>query len=173
MWRTPIRLRPLEINIHADRCLAFQVLTAFGASASGEGASSKVLERDGSRTLVEFHTPGRDLLGRRRTYRTIEWVTPREPDLVEFEGVEGPLDMLHDRFTLVAEGGCTRLIYESEFGMKGWLAGCLMGVLVVRPMLKRMMQKHLTEMKNTIEARAKRSRLYPKRPCAEEDHRGD
>ena len=125
----PVHIPLMSVHIHADRRLAFQVITAFGAS-TGDGSSSKVLEREGERLLVEFHTPGRDLLGRRRTYRTVEWVTPREPDVIKFEGVEGPLTMLRDRFDLVEEGGCTRLDYRSEFGLAGWVFGWLVSMFV-------------------------------------------
>ena len=161
----PVHTPQTSVHIHADRRLAFQVLTAFGAGA-GDGSSSRVLKRDGDRLMVEFNTPGRDLLGRRRTYRTVEWVTPREPDVIEFEGVEGPLTMLRDRFDLAEEGGCTRLDYRSEFGLAGWIFGWLISRLVVRRMLHRTMEEHLEEMKETIEARARRSRVFPQKPCS-------
>ena len=161
----PVYIPHMSVHIHADRRLAFQVLTAFGAS-TGDGSSSRVLDQDADRLLVEFHTPGRDLLGRRRTYRTVEWVTPREPDAIEFEGVEGPLTMLRDRFDLADEGGCTRLDYRSEFGLAGWIFGWLFSALVVRRMLARTMREHLDEMKETIEARARRSRVFPQKPCS-------
>ena len=127
----------------------------------------------GDRLLVEFRTPGRNLLGRRRTYRTIEWVTPHEPHAIEFEGVEGPLSMLCDRFDLTDEGGCTRLTYECEFGLKGWVLGWLVSRMFVRRMLRRMMHEHLEEMKETIEARAVRSKAFPRRPCSPMDARGE
>jgi hypothetical protein len=38
-WIIPIRLEPVECHIHADRRLAFQVLTAFGAKQEDGGAS--------------------------------------------------------------------------------------------------------------------------------------
>lgn len=160
----PIHLPSLTTHIHADRRLVFQVLTAFGSSNGGLGKTS-VLQRDGDRMLVEFHTSARDLVGRERTYRTMEWVTPREPDRIDFEGVEGPLDVLRDRFLLEEVGNCTLLIYESQIGIRGWVFGWLIARLVVRPMMKRMMRKHTQEMKETIEARAKRSRLIPLKPC--------
>ncbi|MFQ5860654.1 MAG: hypothetical protein ACE5IG_03780 [Dehalococcoidia bacterium] len=157
----PIRLPPMELHIHADRRLAFQVITAFGASVQESGASSRVLSREGGRLLVEFHTPGHDLLGRKRLYRTVERVVPHEPEQVEFEAIEGPLSLMRDRFVLEDEDGCTCLKYESEFGVKGWVAGWLLGMLYVRPMLRRLMREHLAEMKEVIEARAAKSRVLP------------
>ena len=119
-----IRIPPEEVHIEADRRLAFQVLTAFGASSS-----SRVLAEEGGRLLVEFKTPVKGLFGRRKVYRTVEWVTPREPDLIDFQGVEGPLAILHDRFVLEQDGACTVLRYESEFAVRGWWAGWLLGML--------------------------------------------
>ncbi len=55
LWVIPIRLKPADLHIHADRRLAFQVLTAFGARQEG-GSSSRVLKDHGDRKLVEFHS---------------------------------------------------------------------------------------------------------------------
>ena len=164
----PITVEPQEVHVHADRRLSFQVLTAFGASAQESGASTKVLAEEKGRRLVEFHTPVRGLLGRRKVHRTVEWVALHEPERIDFEGVEGPLPLLRDRFTLEAQGNCTLFRYESTFGVRGWVLGWVLGVLYVRPMMKRFMSRHLEEFKETIEARAKRSRVYPQLPCSEE-----
>ena len=162
----PVTLPPLELHVHADRRLAFQVITAFGASTPGSRASTRIISREEGRLLVEFHTPGRGLLGRPKLHRTVEWVTLHEPHRVEFDTVEGPLSMMHDRFILKGEGGCTLLRYESEFAIGGWLWGWLVGVLYARPALGRLMREHMAEMKETIEARARRSSVYPQQPCA-------
>ncbi len=160
----PIRLPPVAVHIHADRRLAFQVLTAFGARQD-DGGSSTVLRDEGHRKLVEFHsvipTPGDP----RRIYRTVEWVTLHEPDEIRFEGVEGPLDLLHDRFLLENVDGCTRFRYESTIGLSGGVAGWLRGQLMVRPVLRKFMRGHARKLKATIEERAKRSRVYPYREC--------
>ena len=77
-----VRLEPQSIHIRADRRLAFQVLTAFDTPAAAADSATRL--------LVEFHTEGPGLMGGRKVYRTVEWVTPHEPDRIEFEGVEGP-----------------------------------------------------------------------------------
>ena len=173
----PIRMPSVSVHLHADPRLAFQVITAFGSSSLAEGANSpgktRVLRREDGRLLVEFHTAGRNLLGRRKTYRTVEWVTLQEPDRIDFDGVEGPLALLCDRFDLADDRGCTLLAYHSTFGLKAWVAGWLFGILVVRPMLGRMMREHLAELKVTIEARARRSKVSPWPPCGLEDVRVD
>src|SRR5437870_8970796 len=93
----PIRLTPVERHIHADRRLAFQVLTAFGVRQE-DGSSSMVLKAEGDRKLVEFHSVIPTFRhGQKRgqkMYRTVEWVTLLEPEEIRFEGVEGPVDLL-------------------------------------------------------------------------------
>lgn len=159
----PIRLAPVELHVHADRRLAFQVLTAFGARQE-DGSSSTVLKDEGDRKLVEFRSviPTR---GRQKIYRTVEWVTLHEPDEIRFEGVEGPLDLLHDRFLLENVDGCTLFRYESTIGLSGGVAGWLRGQLMVRPVLRKFMREHSRKLKAMIEDRARRSRVYPYRQC--------
>ena len=126
----PIRLTPVERHIHADRRLAFQVLTAFGVRQE-DGSSSMVLKAEGDRKLVEFHSVIPTFRhGQKRgqkMYRTVEWVTLLEPEEIRFEGVEGPVDLLQDRFVLQNLDGCTLFRYESTIGIKGGLAGWLKG----------------------------------------------
>jgi hypothetical protein len=169
----PVRLPPLEVHIHADRRLTFQVITAFGASQGLAGSRSRVLGQDeDGRQLVEFHTPAEGLTGRQKVYRTVERVTLFAPERVEFEGVEGPLTLLHDRFLLQAEGNCTLLRYESQAGIRGWLLGWLIARFYARPRLERLMRAHLEEMKDAVEARARRSKVYPQLSC-DQEHRHD
>lgn len=161
----PVEVPAVECHIHADRRLAFQVLTAFGARQD-DGGSSRVLVDEGARKLVEFHTPipgGRDGA---TWYRTVEWVTLREPEEIAFEGVEGPLALLRDRFVLADEGGCTRFRYESTIGLPGSLVGWMLARRRVRPRLERFMAHHVRRLKATIETRARQSRLYPFRACS-------
>ena len=164
MWVIPIRMDAVEIHIHADRRLAFQVLTAFG-TAQPDGSSSRVLRDEGHRKLVEFHSLMPTSTGGKKVYRTVEWVTLYEPEAIDFQGVEGPLALLRDRFILDDVGGCTQFRYESTFGMKGWIFGWLRGQFYVKPLLCRFMHEHTRQLKATIEGRAKLSRVFPYREC--------
>ncbi len=162
----PIRMESVEIHIHTHRRLAFQVLTAFGATQP-DGGSSRVLREEEGRKLVEFHsliptsTGGR----KRKVYRTVEWVTLHDPAAIDFEGVEGPLALLRDRFVLEDVDGCTRFRYESTFGLRGWIFGWMVGRFYVKPLLGAFMREHTRTLKETIEERAKRSRVFPYREC--------
>jgi hypothetical protein len=160
----PIRLASVELHMHADRRLAFQVLTAFGARQE-DGSSSTVLRDEGNRKLVEFRSLIPTPRDTQKIYRTIEWVILHEPDEIRFEGVEGPLDLLRDCFLLRDVSGCTLFRYESTVGLKGGLAGWLRGQFLVRPVLRRFMREHSLKLKETIEARARQSRIYPYREC--------
>ena len=169
LWPISISLEAQSIHIHADRNLAFQVLTAFGAAGPHGDASSRVLERSDGRLLVEFKTPVSGLFGRRKVYRTVEWVTLDEPKRVDFEGTQGPLPVLRDRITLEAQENCTLIHYTSTFGVRGWVPGWIVGQLYVKPMMKRFIRDHLQELKEAIESRARRSRVYPQLPCVAEE----
>ena len=63
LWLIPIRVPTAEIHVEADRRLAFQVLTAWGAARPDGRPTSKVLEEDGDRVLCEFYTPVNGLFG--------------------------------------------------------------------------------------------------------------
>ncbi|MDA1349100.1 MAG: hypothetical protein O3A47_09595 [Chloroflexi bacterium] len=163
-WVITVRLPPVEAHIHADRRLAFEFLTAFGANQGDEGAS-RVIEDRGDRKLVEFHSSTPTLTGKRKTYRTVEWVTLEAPTEILFEGVEGPLSLLRDRFTLEDLQGCTRFLYESTVGVPGWVLGWLVAQTYVRTLLGKFMREHTASMKEKIEDRARKSRVYPYKDC--------
>lgn len=117
---------------------------------------------------LTFQTPTEGLLGRQKVYRTVERVTLVEPERVEFEGMEGPLTLLHDRFLLKVDGNCTLLRYESQVGLRGRLLGWLIARFYALPRLQRLMRAHLEVMKAAIEERARRSKVCPQLPCDQE-----
>ena len=164
----PLRLRPCQVEIQADQRLVFQYLTAFGPGEAEDKGTSRVLRDEGERKLVEFHTVIRDLIGRRRTVHTTEWVTLSVPTSIDFEAVSGPLAILRDRLELERDGGCTVLRYHSTIGVRGWIFGWIVAALVVRPIAERHARLHLLEIKEATEARARRSKIYPQQPCDRE-----
>jgi hypothetical protein len=158
-------MSPAQVHIKADRRLAFQVLTAWGAAGPDGKPTNRLIRSEGERLLIEFHTKVRGLLGREGTHTTQEWVTLKEPERITFQGAQGPLPLLQDAFVLEDLGPCTLLRYESTFGVRFWWLGWLVGKVYVAPILKRFMREHLQEVKGTIEARAARSKVFPQQPC--------
>ena len=158
----PIHVPPVGATMRADRRLAFEVLTAFEAVDS-----LRVIEHEGDRWLIEFHTPY-PWFGRVHDFVTIESVTLTKPSRIEFSLVKAGkgLALLEDRFTFEDVDGSTRFLYESTFGMSWSVVGWLFGKIVMEPLMKRHMRKHTAEVKAMIEARAEHSRVYPQRGTA-------
>lgn len=169
----PIKIAPEKIHINCDRRLAFEVITAFGASMGNKGGdagqSNRVLKEEGDRKLVEFVTPLKLGPGLSRNWVTNEWVEMSEPDEVTFNLVPGKgpitggLQLLSDRFVFEVADTCTDLTYESTFGIRWSVFGWIFGKMFVERYLRKHMRDHLREVKPVIEARAARSRVYA--PC--------
>jgi hypothetical protein len=165
LWLIPIRVPTAEVHVHADRRLAFQVLTSWGVPRPDSRGLSKVLEKSGDRVLCEFHTPVKAFGVLKWMQRTVEWVTAVEPERIEFQAVKAPLPILLCSWSLAEWGDCCLFTYDATIALHGSLLGWIFGVLFVRPMFGHMMQEHLAELRETIEARAARSRVFPQQPC--------
>ena len=165
LWFIRIRMPTAEVHLHADRRLAFQVLTAWSAARPDGRPTAKVLEKSGDRLLCEFYTPVNVIFGLNWLQRTVEWVRTTEPELIEFEAVKAPLPLLLCTWSLEEWGACCLFKYDATIALHGSVLGWVFWVLFVKPMLKRMMNAHLAELKETIEARAVRSRVFPQQPC--------
>lgn len=180
MAHIPIELPDQSIHIHAQRELAFEMVSALGvtdANSTKSGSSSagstpmiRVIATNGDRQLVEFRTPLK--IGSLSTnWKTTEWVTPIKPRSIDFDllpdkGIlSGGLRQLNDRFEFSEEGNCTVLTYKSTFGIRWSIGGWLLGKTVVERIIKSHMIEHLDEVKEMIENRAKRSRVYPQQAC--------
>lgn len=158
-----------SVQVCADRRLAFQVLTAFGAKTA-DGSTSEVLSEAGNTKLVKFTTPVK-LIWRTRQLATEERVTLDEPRTIDFELLRAEnymrvFSLFKERFTLQDADGCTDFTYDSRFRIHGMPLSYPFAVGVVRPILARFMEQHLAELKQTIEQRAERSKMYPQKKCA-------
>ena len=165
LWFVPIRVPTAEVRVQADRRLAFQVLTAWGAAGPDGRPTATVLEDTADRVLCEFETPLRSYFGLKWVQRTVEWVTVSEPERIEFEAVKAPLPVLRCYWSLDEWGDCCVFRYDATIALHGSFLGWIFGFLFIRPMMKRMMRDHVAELKHTIEARAARSRIFPQQPC--------
>jgi hypothetical protein len=73
----------------------------------------------GRRPGGPHHTP----VGRGLVATTVETVRFSRPETVDFRLVRGPVPHVVERFTLLTEGGDTRLEYTGELGADFWAAG--------------------------------------------------
>ena len=183
MAHIPIDLPDQSVHIHAQRDLAFEVVSAFGSAGKRSGAAngsgqnigsqppmSVVLEQVDDRMLVEFRSSIK--LGPvSTTWKTTEWVSPVRPGSISFELVPGRgviaggLKQLTDHFLFEKRDNCTVLTYRSRFGIRWSVGGWLLGKVLIGPIIKSHMVQHLADVKVMIENRAQRSRLYPQLTC--------
>ena len=165
MAGVPIHMKPVTAHIRAHPKLAFQVVMGF-ASAQNEPDSPKVLRQKNGRLLVEFQTPIHVGFGVTKTFRTTEWVTPHEPERIDFELAREPgrpaggMDLLQDRFTFEERDGCTDFRYDSAFAIRWSILGWLLAKLWAERALGRHMRSHTESLKAMIEERARRSRVF-------------
>ena len=157
----PIRLRSHKVIISAPREMIYQKMTSFGSGRlSGDNSeSSRVIERDGNDIVAEFTTQAG-----RSTYTTLERVTLYPPERITFEHLKGPLQYAWEEFVFDEVDGATELVHSGEFiwnriPLIGWLGG----VLYIRPRFERVLSKHMDQIKVACEARAARSRVFPRK----------
>jgi hypothetical protein len=168
-----IHIPDQSAHIHAQRELAFEMISAMGTGGTGdENPIATVLKQETHRMLVEFNNPLK--IGPISTnWKTTEWVSPYMPSAIDFELVPasgiltGGLRELIDRFEFTQQGNCTVLTYKSQFGIRWSVGGWLLGKTVIAPIIKSHMIEHLDEVKEMVENRAKRSRVYPQLACSE------
>ena len=121
--------------------------------------SSKVLERDDNRIVVEFRTKA--LFA---TYTTVEEVKLCPPERITFEHLSGPLHYAKEEFRFDdVDGTQTELTHSGEFIWSrfpffGWFGG----IIYTRPVFERTLVKHMAQVKQAAEARAARSRIFPR-----------
>ena len=94
---------------------------------------------------------------------TVEEVTFYPPDRITYTHVDGPLRAAFEEFLVQPAGnGGTTLRYSGHFEAKV----PLIGPLYVKPIIDRLELEHIEELKGAAEARAARSRKYPRpTPC--------
>ena len=156
-----IRLRPHTVRINAPRELVFQMMSHFGRGRlpGNNNESSRVLERDGNHLVVEFRT--KTAVG---THITVEEVDLYPSDRITFNHLSGPLLYVQEAFAFEKVGETEmNLTHSGEFiWSKFPLIGWLGGLFYIRPIFERTLVKHMAQVKQAAEARAKRSRVFPR-----------
>jgi hypothetical protein len=148
-WVIPVKMPPAEILIAALPIQVFDQITAFARSSNADGPKILRIEDNGD-LVVEFRSEVTGVLGRRKIHRTVERVTLEPPVEVRFSGIEGPLDLLSDRFALFEAAGGTLFRYESTVGLRGSLLGWLVCRTYVSLVLGRFMRQHVSRVKEAF-----------------------
>ena len=161
MASEPIRLRPQTIRIDAPRELVFQMMSHFGRGRlpSDNSEASRVVCREGDRLVAEFRTRAGFF-----TYTTLEEVRLHPPERIEFRHLKGPLAYAVEEFAFRAvDERRTDLTHSGEFVWSGFpLFGRLGGLIYTRPVFERAIAAHMAQVKSAAEARAVRSRVFPR-----------
>ncbi len=158
----PVRIGPVSCAVAAPAALVYQMLSAIGQGPQTDGERSEVLERDGDVLVCDFWTrvtlPG----GVDRLVRTRERVTLRPPAKVEYVHLDGPVRGLQESIALTAVAdGRTRMTYSGIYQPRG-PRDALRAYLVARPVIVRAMRRHFEDLRQRAEARAMRSRVFPR-----------
>ena len=161
MTPKPIRLRPQTIRIDAPRELVFQMMSHFGRGRlpGDNSEASRVVCREEDRVVVEFRTRAGFF-----TYTTLEEVMLYPPERIEFRHLRGPLAYAVEEFAFSAvTEKRTELTHSGEFVWSRIpFFGRLGGLIYTRPVFERAIAAHMAQVKSAAEARAVRSRVFPR-----------
>ena len=157
----PLKLKAHTVRIKAPRDLVFQMMSHFGRGRlpGDNNESSKVLERDGNCLTVEFQTKALFT-----TYTTVEKVNLFPSERITFEHISGPLHYASEQFAFEdVDYKETDLTHSGEFIWSTFpFFGRFGGVIYTRPVFERTIVKHMAQVKQAAEARAARSRVFPR-----------
>lgn len=158
----PIVVGPIARAVGAPPALVYQMLAAIGTGSASNGERSEVLDRNGDELVCDFWTwvslPG----GFVRLVRTRERVTLRPPDVVDYEHLDGPVRGLRESITVTEQpGGGAWMTYLGAYEPRN-LLDVVRAHLLVRPAMRRVMREHFEDVRQRAEARAARSRVFPR-----------
>lgn len=157
-----VSIGPVSTRIAAPPPLVYQMLSAIGQGDARNGERAEVLRRTGDELVCDFWTtvslPG----GVDRLVRTRERVTLRPPDTVLYEHLDGPVRGLRETICVSPDpDGGTRMTYAGSFEPDGFLDHVRVRLLA-RPIIGRVIRQHFDDVRERAEARAARSRLFPR-----------
>ena len=159
----PIRLKTHRVRIKAPRELIYQMMSSFGRGRlkGDTNESSEVLSRRGDTLVVKFRTKAGPF-----SYDTVEEIMLEPPRRITFNHLSGPLHYVREEFVFEEVGEFeTDLVHDGEFIWKrfpffGWFGG----MIYTKPTFERVLVKHMARIKEAGEARAARSRVFPRPP---------
>lgn len=165
---SPIKLQSHKVHIEAPRELIYQKMSSFGSGKlkGDNNESSKVISKEGNKLVVEFVTKAGPF-----SYTTVEEINLYPPERITFQHLSGPLHHAWEEFIFNdVDGFATELIHNGEiiwkkFPFFGWLGGRI----YTKPAFERVLEKHMAQIKESCEARAARSRVFPRRPVVDSE----
>ncbi|MDA1127547.1 MAG: SRPBCC family protein [Chloroflexi bacterium] len=155
-----VRLREQSVVIRAPRSLVFELISSFGEGhaetdvrdPTGEQEErSRLLEREGNRLLMEFHS--RD---GRKTYRTLEEVMLYPEERITFRHLDGPLHHSQEEFLFTETDVGTTMTHHGEIECRmHWLpgAGWAVARFYVKRHYERLVLRHMNDLKDRAEGR--------------------
>ncbi len=153
------KLTRQNLLIAAPQALVWELITYVGrGQIPGSKNRANLVERKSDRLLVAEFITHTD----KKTYTTLEEMRLFPPDRIVYRHLTGPLPYVKEEIKLIASGEYeTQLLYRGEFRTKSIL-GYVLGPLYIRPLFDRLAREHLEEIKGASEARASRSKKYPR-----------
>lgn len=143
------RLGPLRYAVAAPREV-FDVIAApyLGRVPLELRGKIEVLERGEDMVLAAHRTKVHGFVA-----TTVETVSFKRPDRVDFRHVRGPVPHVVESFLLQEVDGVTEIVYEGELGIDFWAAGRWWGRRLV-PLWERIVSESLQGVKSAAEARS-------------------
>ena len=155
-----VRLRQQSVTIQAPRSVVFELVGSFGGGVeNGEAGdaggapgndveSKRLVERDGNRLVMEFHS--RD---GRKMYRTLEEVILYPEERITFRHLEGPLYHSQEEFVFTEVDSGTMMTHGGEIECRmHWLPGA--GWAVARFYVKRRYEQLVLRHMNSLKEQA-------------------
>ena len=157
-----VRIGPVSCAVAAPAPLVYQMLSAIGPESQRDGERSEILQRDGDELVCDFYTRVKLPGGLVRLVRTRERVTLRPPDTVEYVHLDGPVSGLRESIALTPIArGRTLITYSGTYEPRDAL-DALRARFIARPIIGRVMSQHFEDLRERAEARAARSRVFPR-----------
>ncbi len=152
-----VKLSQQSITVQAPRPLVFETLSSFahGGDSPAGVERARLIERDGNRLLMEFHS--RD---GRKTYRTLEEVVLHPNERITFRHLEGPLYHSQEQFDFSDVTEATRITHTGEIECRMHRlpgAGWLVARFYVKRRYERLVLRHMNDLKVRVEAAGRKS----------------
>lgn len=155
-----VRLRQQSVTIRASRSVVFELISSFGEAGLGTSANnspgegnegSRLVQRDGNRLLMEFHS--RD---GQKTYRTLEEVMLYPEKRITFRHLEGPLHHSQEEFVFTEENSGTKMTHNGAIECRMHRlpgAGWMVARFYVKSRYEHLVLRHMIDLKERAEGR--------------------